>query len=86
MLHLFNQNEILGQINLIKKKFQQPVIGLDVCVIQFFKTQNKYRLGFDSVNQRKTKCEGIEIPVEKRFTRKRKLLEEKEADVCQTLE
>ena len=39
----------------------------------------------ESINQIKTKCEEIEILVEKRIKIKRKLPEEKEDDVCQTL-
>ena len=50
---------------------------------KFFK--NQIRLVSKSVNQSKTKYKEIEIPVEKRIRRKRKLLGETEGDLCQTL-
>ena len=71
-----------GTKNLIQKKFQEPGIGLDVCVIhmdvtKIFFNRNRDRLVSESLNQNKTQCWKIEIPVEKRIRRKRKLSEEK---------
>ena len=84
MSHFFYWEEIMGQINLIQKKLQEPGIGLDVYVThmdvtKIFFNRNKDGVVSESVYQSKTKCEEMEIPVEKR-----KLLEEKEDDVCQT--
>ncbi len=65
----------------MQKKLQEPGIGLDVCVTQMdatkiFFNRNRYRLVSESVNKRKTKYEEMEVPVEKRIRRKRKLLKE----------
>ena len=74
----------LGQINLIKKKLQKPGIWLEECVIHidttkiFFKGKRN-RL----VNETKTKCEEMKIPVEKHIRRKKKLPGEKD-NLCQT--
>ena len=85
--HLFYWEEILEQINLIQKKLQELGIGLNVCVIHMDATKisfkrNGDRLVSESVNQNKTKFQEMEIPVEKRIRRKRKLPEEKEDDEC----
>ena len=48
--------------------------------------RNRDRLASESVNQSKRKCEEMEIPVEKRIRRKKKLPgKKKKHDVCQTL-
>ena len=88
--HLFYWKEILGQINPIQKKLQEPGIGLDVCVTHLdttknFFNRNRDRVVSESVNQNKIKCEKMEIPVEKQIRIKRKLFGEKEDDACQTL-
>ena len=86
MSHLFYYEDILGQINLIQKKLQKPVIGLDMCVThldttKIFFNRNRDRLGFESVYHSKTKFEEMEIPTEKRIKIKRKLSWEKEEDL-----
>ena len=88
MTHLFNWEEILGQINLFQKKLQEPDIGLDVCVTHMDATKIFFNRNTNlqvSVNQSKTKCEEMEISVEKQIRRKRKLPGEKEDDIRQTL-
>ena len=52
---------------------------------KIFFNWNRDRLVSESVNQSKTRCEEMEIPVEKQSRRKRKLPGGKEDDVCQTL-
>ena len=90
MLYLFYLKEILRKINVIQKKLQEPGIGLDVCIThmdatKIFFNQNRDRLVSESVNQSKIKSEEMEILVLKWIRRKRKLSEENEDDVCQTL-
>ena len=90
MSHLFYWEEILGQINLIQKKLQEPGISLNVCVNKMDTTKiffNRYRdrLVSELINQSKTKSEEIETLIEKRIRKKRKLPGEKEVDVYQTL-
>ena len=58
MSHFFYWEEIMGQINLIQKKLQEPGIGLDVRVIhidaiKIFFNRNRDRLVSESVNQSK---------------------------------
>ena len=50
-----------------------------------FFNQNRNRLVSELVNQSETKCEEMEIPIEKRIRRERKLPGEKEDGVCQIL-
>ena len=52
---------------------------------KIFFNQNWDRLMLEFVNQSKTKCDEMEISVEKRIRRKRNPPGEKEDDVCQTL-
>ena len=56
---------------------------MDATEIFFNRTRD--RLVSKSVNQSKTKSEEMEIPVEKRISKKRKLPGGKEKDICQTL-
>ena len=53
-------------------------------VTKIFFHRNRDRIVFESVNQSKIKCKEMEIPVEKRIKRNRKLPEEKD-NVCQIL-
>ena len=88
--HLFFWEKILRQINRIQKKIQEPGFSLDVSAIhmdatKIFFDQNRHRLVFELVNQSKTKCKEMEISIEKRIRRKRKLSGENEDYICQTL-
>ena len=92
MSYFFDWEEILGQINLIPLRnlitFKNLVL-IWMCnplgCVQNFLNQNWDMLMSESVNQNKTKYEGMEIPVENQSRRKRRPPGEKEDDVCQTL-